>query len=1606
MQKNAFFNKVVCLSTAVSFSFAIMFPYSAKANNLAPLSFRKMYSLAQNGDVEALRASVRRGMNIDVVTPDGDTGLCIAAKRHDSYTYNSFRAAGANPHHPCVQNIDDYDEFVNSSKAVPVTAAPREAFSKVGGESYSISPRTWWILGGLAVIGAGVAIAVGHGGGGGGGGDGSDGKDHTETYDSLGTILASKGETYKKTSGSASFKSTLVITNKKITKDQVKTINLFSDVMNTTGYIYRGLLARKGGTYTNSPAGIIELGTASAGMVAINKSKVINNGYIKADSANATLAMIASNSSSAINNASGIITRTSSLGIDLNFAGDDIKKTVVGMYADTNSSLINNGDIRGTATKVYVEPEENENSGKSSEEDDDSPFYVPEILASSSDQESATTAIKGNIIGMEAMILNVGSDVQDDKITLTNSETGEINLSAGDSGTTGTTVNLTSIAMGSFLDEGFLNGTKNITRAEKVTLTNSGKINIGYTGIYQAADDTPLRKGTGGIVGMRAEANTTAVNTSTGVITLTLADYGSEGGSAASTTTGTGAGMQSVHGSNLNNNGTIQIITNASNKVINYGMLAVEGSGTVSGLYTNTKQVLNNNGTIYIEASNSYGMASYNGGTLNNNVNSNIIVGKDMSNYSSVVDADTLYVGNIGMYGSGDSNAVKMNNYGTIDVFSYNSIAMKNDFSGGVEICNDGVIHIHSSATNIDDSSHPEGTRVFAGYYSVLRNNGTINYDISEPGIPSLPGSANDPFASLTVDENNLKSVMTTKSSAGDTSSTTEFLYNNAGKYINLNGSSFTSVMAVETLRGVAENNGTIFLNENKFGTEGNAIGMFLNSETISSAYIENKGTIDTNFYMSAAMASISQQNAAMINSGTIITRKEYSIGMGAMSSSTYTLMKNYKIINVKGSFSVAMYAMGNTNIKNEENAEIIVGSDSNVVNNSYGLFSKSDTASVENNGKITVYSDGSGAAINTLGENVTITNNKTIEGSMNTGISASGNYTTILNASNGKIEGASSAGILSSGEHTNITNQGTIGSTSSKPSIGINVTQSGAYISNSGTIYAGYIGINAYAEGKEEEDTTLISNSNEIISNSYGIYVTVASKDVYLTINNSGTITAPTPIYLDCQYEALKEGTEDPDFEANMNVPSETQKHYKPSKTSSSSAVSTGILSNIRFVNTGLLNVSSALDFDDTNVSYSIGQNGTYQAPSLTGTVLASTSLVEDGFNEVYTNTDSLVGQDDGVNVVSESYMFTADKAINDNGNTDIVLTKKSFAKLTDNASLATFMENNYAKQNNESLFGSLKKLSSQSAFNTALDKNFGLNFVPNLAKQNLDNERTVQNEINSDLLENTGLESRHLSKILTYKNKVDSKNNVSGYKDNIIAAYNINDFVLQNKLRIGLGVSAIRADSDYTDGSNRYNNILEVFVPISAQYGKTSALIKPKAGFGRGHYRRVAENDKNKAQTKEYYYGIDTAAKHSVDFDYVQIEPNIGLSVTGMYMKGDNESNNGLRLKSKNIMSAVSSVGLDVQKEFKFNDKHLLTLIAGGKYNHEFGNKYTQKASLNGMEGFYEIESNRLNRDFGLLQAKLKYNYEQFMLEASANKPIESKHKAYYMFDLGYSF
>jgi outer membrane autotransporter protein len=196
------------------------------------------------------------------------------------------------------------------------------------------------------------------------------------------------------------------------------------------------------------------------------------------------------------------------------------------------------------------------------------------------------------------------------------------------------------------------------------------------------------------------------------------------------------------------------------------------------------------------------------------------------------------------------------------------------------------------------------------------------------------------------------------------------------------------------------------------------------------------------------------------------------------------------------------------------------------------------------------------------------------------------------------------------------------------------------------------------------------------------------------------------------------------------------------------------------------------------------------------------------------------------------------------------------------------------------------------------------------------------------------------------------------------------------------------------------------EIFAPIIFHKNNLAFMTKPKAGFAHGHYRRVAVDNTHKATTKEYYYGLDNIIRQNIDLNLLEIEPDAEFNLTGMYMDDIEESANGLKIKDKNVLSAQSVLGITARKRFEINSKSSLGLAVNAKYFHEFGKKYKNRATVGDMVGYYDIISNRLKRDFGLIGLKAQYDYQQFTLDASANLPLEEKHEPYYMLNVKYKF
>ena len=865
MFKNNIFTKAVSIMVMGSFVF-VTTPKKTKAQMLVPVSFSQMYYLAQNGQVEALRASVRRGMNIDVMNRNGDTGLCIAARRRDSYTYNAFRAAGANPRHPCTQTVEGYADFVNSAKTTPINSTSRAAYGMIGKESYKVAPWVWW-TGGALLVGGGIALAL-SGGGGGGGGNDSPAPEPVYNIDSAGRYLAQNGS-IKYTAAKGEVKANSSDISMSNENTSISTMKFNENVTQNGKALNVILSAKNGGSYTNNAntdlsakSGVVAMAAYKSGSVATNNGALNVSGY------NAAIGMLAGDNAAAYNNGS------ENNGIKLSYAGYSNTDTIIGMYADAGSRIVNEGTINGTASLIA---------------------------------EGTTTATKGSMTGMEVMIVNANTDSSSTTSSAINN--GVIDLVAGQNATgSDENVEVSIVGMGTYLDYDFLHGGKNIKRGEKALITNNDTINLSYYGIY-SSEDNYLRKGTGGIIGMKADANGTAINNKDITIKMSTSD-------SSPSTYEVAAGMQSIHGGNITNsaNGNISLAVSAEDNRIAYGMVAVEGSGSVSGLY-DIAPTVTNDGKINLNISNGYGMASYTGGTLANN--GEIILGTVEGEYAS-----NNYTGNIGMYGS-KLKATKLINSETINIYSKDSVAMKDDFSGKTTITNDGNIIINAGA----DGSHP-----FAGIYSNIVNKGEIIYNVSETGGESSDFPDKFVFglknAVLNTDgENNMPSTGSSTGSSGysDVTITNE-------KKITLNGSSYTAAMLNQGSKAKLINNGTILLKEKEGYNTYQSVGMYASADTGIDSAVVNKGTIWVDTQYSGAIVSDATDEGVIITNdvgGEIVINSDNSVGMYASGSAS---IYNNGTITVVGNNSFAIIAKGKGTGASQQkiynNGEIVLSSE------------------------------------------------------------------------------------------------------------------------------------------------------------------------------------------------------------------------------------------------------------------------------------------------------------------------------------------------------------------------------------------------------------------------------------------------------------------------------------------------------------------------------------------------------------------------------------------------------------------------------------------------------------------------------------------------------
>ena len=1088
----------------------LLFAFPAKAT-LPPLSNAQIYTLASRGNVYALRAAVQRGLNIDSIDRRGNTALCHSIIQRNYTAYNALRAAGANPNHPCMQRIipQNRESFLSSKRVVPTTANSRQAFSYVGDEEFVFSTDTWITLGAI-LAGASLALIFGLGGG----GDGGDDLQYYETTDYnlaeiVGTkvpdspeknpyspifLLAQNGNTivngyYPDYNLGGTNQDGWVISNdSSINVDDgnggttstllTDLIDFNSSALRYSEYIQTAMKAMDGSTVNNGYASddplyisgknyLITLKNNTTALAAFKNSFANNYSRINVDASNGTMAMIGSVNSTITNHLSGQI--------NMLFRGSAQNHSIIGMYADTGSTALNQGTIYGQAI--------------------------------------SSNASNGTLVGMRGQLINQENPISS-KTYVKN--TGSITL---DGSALNTTINTSLIGMGSWLEDSFLDGTRYLSRAGNIYLENQGSIILnmllsGDNGAY-GVTSSQLLQGTGGIIGIKSDGNTTATNS--GLVQINIDDSGTNA------VDGAHAGMLSVHGGNIINNNTIQINGGKGG----YGMLSVRGEGSNSE-FNSVSPALINSGTISIDSEGGFGMASFNGNSLVNSGKISLAqIGTGMFLQNGVITNSgdiSLEEGGIAVSLTGDGT-VNNNSSASIIIDAAAPSSSDSSEEGGSDttedtvenigisvnkgtVNNDGIITIKNSGNYADTTAYAiktDSANVFNSAalslsdintaYGVSVNNGIIN-NSGLITIGSTSGAIYDTAYALVSQTGNIQNSaqisIDSMNNAYAISSASGSIVNSAVLNINQNTNLQTKLaygiqaqngsiqntaniniknannsFALSSNNGNLTNSGALTisnpdgtLNETAYGIQVLGKGDVSNTET---ALITIDGYNNT-YAISSASGNVSNAADININQNSNL-QTELAYGIQALNGS----IQNTDDINIKNANANYGLSSTNGNISNT-GAISILNPDSALSETAYALqvLGKGD---IFNAASALISINGSNNAYGISSVSGNITNNANININQSTNVQTELAYG--IQAQNGSIQNTADININNvnkgyglSSNNGNVTNSGKI--TFSSPSTSLSESTYGIQVTGKGDII------------NNKDATISINNSNQ----------------------------------------------------------------------------------------------------------------------------------------------------------------------------------------------------------------------------------------------------------------------------------------------------------------------------------------------------------------------------------------------------------------------------------------------------------------------------------------------------------------------------------------------
>ena len=996
-------------------------------------------------------------------------------------------------------------------------------------------------------------------------------------------------------------------------------------------------------------------------------------------------------------------------------------------------------------------------------------------------------------------------------------------------------------------------------------------------------------------------------------------------GVIVSSNTGTGGaiGISVTENSVVNSSGTVNVFASAGSAT---GILAGYDSGT------DLADTVVNDGTINVNADdgNVVGISAEGSATSKAYVSNNGTI-----NVTSV-DGDA--------YGIYAVNAVNVRNTGTINAVSTNGNAYGIYFTGsGGTLYNSGTINVSAGGNSAEisgdyDAECAEGQIYVNGECKTMSDMGTEYQTEDNTGVYYFGYKQDE--ATFTLSEATSNRADKVGYSASNTGENFQALLSAFG----LSVSTVTNTIEIDAESPDVNESGSAVM----FSSAGaSAVNIGTISVTGSDGfyrgmrtyggYLINSGTVTVSGSLTASAAEGAGDNfigmkvkggGFAVNSGLVNVALNSSYSTNGASIEGMNSSGGY-LVN-QGSVTVSANIYAAAGDVGDDNGFYIIGMEASLDDDEIY------TSGLSNYGNITVnssFSSGStGITAGLAGSNVL------------------NNYGTInVTADSGMAAGIA---VIDSGD-TTIVNDGDINVTNTNgDAYGVYVT-AGATVSlyNTGTISVTATNGTAYGIYLEDGDSSGEKTSLSLYNSG-----TFTLTDDGVTINADGTgsdIAASTNNYV------VPEG----------NNTSVSGLDSNPYASSSGSGFSSALSSSL-----------SGLDLDSIGAAVYVMQGGSYTSDqSVYGSLGVAASVTQGSNDDSYTVEGAVkAGEDIDVDVYSESVMFDASLDVtsdssgeyNEIGNAS--LTRRSFSSLTNNSSLASFLEKNYEAGNIVSSFDELKSADTLEGFTESLGNITDSVILPNFTRQNFNTAKRINRTFHDEMFNG---EKNTVGFVSGYDSR-NARSGIEGYSDSFYDVYAMFD-----KGNPGVfGLSVAKLSSSYDDDSERDVTYFFLHKPFMFELGETSLLLTPTAGYSNGDYTRKEDGVSSSADISAWHYGITNEARYKAELGFADLEPSAELNLQGYY-QNRLEEGNGAEVKAQNFLNAEGGLGLYLSRVFSLGSNQGLNIRGGGTYYYATNN-HRQKATISGAEGYYKMESSDTDNGSGVINLTAEYRINDIRL------------------------